>query len=55
MVGQLAAEIPNHRHRRLLRTPHERPRHKRAADQRDELSSFQPTEMHPLPLAREEA
>ena len=31
--------IPNHRHRRLLRSCRERPRHRRAADQRDELAA----------------
>jgi hypothetical protein len=33
-----AAEEPNDRHRRLLRTHRERPSHGRAAEQRDELS-----------------
>src|SRR5262249_59368364 len=32
------AEEPNNRHRRLLRTRHQRPCHSRAAEQRDELA-----------------
>src|SRR3954468_23879567 len=35
----MRAEITHHRHRRLLRSRHERPR-RRAAQQRDELASF---------------
>ena len=35
-VRQLAVEITNHRHRRLLRARRERPRRRRAAEQRDE-------------------
>ena len=34
-----------------LRTHRERPRDDRAAEKNDELSSLQPIEMHPLPLA----
>ena len=33
-------EEANYRHRGLLRTPYDRPRHRRAAEQRDELASF---------------
>ena len=33
-----AVEKPNHRHRRLLRARRERPRRRRAAEQRDELA-----------------
>src|SRR4029077_8865507 len=33
-------EEPDHRHRRLLRARCERPRHCRAADQRDELATL---------------
>jgi len=32
-------EKPNDRHRRLLRARRERPRHRRAAEQRDELAA----------------
>src|SRR5262249_37534578 len=35
--GRTGAEYANHRHRRLLRARHERPRRRRAAEQRDEL------------------
>jgi hypothetical protein len=31
---------PNHRHCRLLRARRERPRRRRAAEQRDEIASF---------------
>jgi hypothetical protein len=34
-----------------LRTRRERPRDRRAAEQRDELAPFQLIELHPLPLA----
>src|SRR6516162_5723997 len=33
-------EKPNYRHRRLLRARRQRPRHRRAAEQRDELAAF---------------
>jgi hypothetical protein len=36
----------------LLRAPHERPRRRRAAEQRNELASFPLTKMHPLPVSR---
>src|SRR5215467_14148969 len=39
-VGRLVAKEPNHRHRRLLRLRRERPRRRRAAEQRDELTPF---------------
>src|SRR5439155_991216 len=35
-----AAEKPDHRHHRLLRTRRERPRYGGAAEQRDELAAF---------------
>ena len=34
---------------RLLRAGRERPRRRRAAEQRDELAAFQLMEMHPIP------
>ena len=37
-VRRCAAEEPDHRHRRLLRARRERPRSRRAAEQRDELA-----------------
>ena len=37
-VGRCAVEKPDHRHRRLLRARRERPRRRRAAEQRDELA-----------------
>jgi hypothetical protein len=37
-VGGPSAEIPDHRHRRLLRPRRERPRNHRAAEQRDEIA-----------------
>ena len=38
VAGRRAAEEPDHRHRRLLRARRERPRGRRAAEQRDELA-----------------
>src|SRR5262249_22991731 len=38
-IGRRAAEEPDHRHRRLLRARRERPRHRRAADERNELAA----------------
>src|SRR5215472_15426885 len=37
--GRSGCEIPDHRHRRLLRARCERPRSRRAAEQRDELAA----------------
>src|SRR5258705_9787171 len=37
-LARPAAEIPDHRHRRLLRRCRNRPRRHRAAEQRDELA-----------------
>jgi hypothetical protein len=39
-------EKSDHRHRRLLRTRRQRPRCRRAAEQRDELAAFPLMEMH---------
>ena len=39
IISGLLAEIPDHRHRRLLRSRHQRPR-RRPAKRRDELSPF---------------
>ena len=39
IISGLLAEIPDHRHRRLLRPRHKRPRCRRAAEQRDELAA----------------
>jgi len=41
---------PDHRHHRLLRARRERPRRRRAAEQRDELTSFQSIEWHRVAL-----
>ena len=52
--GPLAADECNGRRRRLLGTSRKRPCDPcacRAAEQRDELASLQPIEMHPRPLA----
>jgi hypothetical protein len=38
------------RHRRLLRTRSERPRDRRAAEQRDEFAPFQLIELHSVPV-----
>src|SRR6516164_8392357 len=38
--NERGAEEPNHRHVRLLRARRERPRRRRAAEQRDELAPF---------------
>ena len=46
-----ASEKPNHRHRQLLRARRERPR-RRAAKQRDEIASFQLTELHLIPTSQ---
>ena len=42
------AAKPDHRHRRLLRARRQRPRGRRAAEQRDELASFQLIELHSI-------
>ena len=47
-----APEEANHRHHRLLRACHERPRRRRAAKERDELAPRQSIKLHSLPLAR---
>src|SRR5262249_52958879 len=39
LAGPFGAEHTNHRHRGLLRTRGERPRRRRAADERDELAA----------------
>src|SRR5262249_43356440 len=38
LAGRAAAEKPDHRHRRLLGTRHERPHRRRATEKRDELA-----------------
>ena len=38
LAGRFQAEKPDHRHRRLLRARHERPRRRCAPEQRDELA-----------------
>ena len=40
------AAKPDHRHRRLLRARRQRPRGRRAAEQRDELAALQLIELH---------
>src|SRR5262245_56172614 len=45
---RLSIEKPDHRHGRLLRVCRERPRRRRAAEQRDELASFQLIELHSM-------
>jgi hypothetical protein len=47
-IGRLPVYEANHRHRALLTARRERPR-SRAAEERYELTSLQPIEMHPLP------
>ena len=47
-LGRLSIQESNHRHRRLLRSRRERPRDPRAAEQRDELASFQLIQLHPI-------
>jgi hypothetical protein len=47
-VLRSGVEIPDHRHRRLLRTRRERPRGYRAAEQRDEVPPVL-TELHANP------
>src|SRR4029450_11528100 len=49
VLGGPSAEISDHRHRRLLRARRERPRHRCAAEQRDELAPFQLIEEHSVP------
>jgi len=45
-------ENADYQHRQLLRPRSERPRRRRAAQQRDELAPSKPIEWHPLTLAR---
>jgi len=52
LVGRLAAEKSDQRHRRLLRPPRERPRGRGAAEQRDEFAPFYLIELHSVPSAR---
>src|SRR5262249_29130417 len=47
--GRSAAEVADDRHRLLLRARRKRARHRRAAEQGDELASFQLIEEHPVP------
>jgi hypothetical protein len=51
-LGRLWVEETDHRHRCLLRPCRKRPR-RGATEQRYELTPFQLTELHTLPLARE--
>src|SRR5437016_6016703 len=50
-TGGCGLEKSHHRHRRLLPARRERPRDRRAAEQRDELASFQVIEFHSVPCA----
>jgi hypothetical protein len=47
-----ASEESDHRHRRLLRACRERPRSSRAAEQADELATFQLIELHSVPASQ---
>ena len=38
-IGRPGVDEPDHRHRRLLRARRDRPRRRRAAEQRDELAA----------------
>jgi hypothetical protein len=40
LIGHPRAQEPDHGHRRLLRTHGERPRGRRATEQRDEIAAF---------------
>ena len=40
--------VPDEWHRRLLRARRERPRRRRAAEQRDEIAAFQLVELHSI-------
>jgi hypothetical protein len=48
----LIVEEPDHRHRRLLRARRQRPRNRSAAEQRDEVPSFQLIELHSVPASQ---
>jgi hypothetical protein len=48
-VGRCATKKSDDRHRRLLRARRERPRGRRAAEQRDEMTAFQLIELHSVP------
>src|SRR5262249_5941615 len=48
-IKRSTADKADHQSRRLLRPRRERPRGRRAAEQRDELAPFPLTEMHPIP------
>src|SRR5262249_44030257 len=47
-----AVEKPDHWHCRLLRPPRERPRSRRAAEQRDELTALQLIALHLVPSSQ---
>ena len=47
-----AVEESNYRHRRLLRARRERPRGRRAAEQRDELAPLYLIELHSVPVSQ---
>jgi hypothetical protein len=51
-ADRAGAEKPDHRQCRLLRSRRKRRSRCHAAEQRDELTTLQSMEMHPLPLAR---
>ena len=49
-IGRSVSDKPDHRHRRLLCARRERPRGRRAAEQRDEIAPFQLIEVHSVPV-----
>jgi hypothetical protein len=52
-LGRPAVDEADGRHHRLLRVHPDRPRSRRAAEQRDELAAFQLIEWHSVPCQRE--
>src|SRR5262249_50103736 len=51
-VRRSAVKESNHRHHWLLRARRDRPRSRRAAEQRDELAPFQLIELHSVPTSQ---